>query len=69
MPLDFTPLLSSAGFTEKAGREVPRVTNRLLGQTFLHQDVEADKDDYYFVHRYREAFESMLKLSGFNLLH
>ena len=50
-------------------REVPRVTNRLLGQTFLHQDIEADKDDYYFIHRHRYAFESMLKFSGFNLLH
>ncbi len=69
MNLDFTPLLSSAGFTEKARREIPRVTNRLLGQTFLHQDVEADKEDYYFVHRHREAFEGMLKLSGYNLLH
>jgi hypothetical protein len=69
MLLDFTPILSSAGLTEKARREVPRVTNRLLGQTFLHQDVEADKDDYYFVHRHLEAFESILKLSGFSLLH
>jgi len=69
MPLDFSPLLSSAGLTEKARREVPRVANRLLGQTFLHQDVEADKDDYYFVHRHRDAFDSMLKLSGFSLLH
>lgn len=69
MSLDFTPLLSSVGLTEKERREVPRVANRLLGQTFLHQDVEADKDDYYFIHRHREAFESMLKLSGFSLLH
>ncbi|MBN2499315.1 MAG: DUF4194 domain-containing protein [Anaerolineales bacterium] len=69
MPIDFIPLLSSAGLSEKARREVPRVINRLLGQTFLHQDLEADKDDYYFVHRHRDLFESMLKLSGFSLLH
>jgi hypothetical protein len=69
MSLDFTPLLSSAGLNKKARREVPRIANRLLGQTFLHQDIEADKDDYYFVHRHRKTFESMLKLSGFNLLH
>lgn len=69
MTLDFTPLLSSAGLSEKARRVVPRITNRLLGQTFLYQDIEADKDDYYFVHRHRKAFESMLKLSGFSLLH
>jgi hypothetical protein len=69
MTLDFTPVLSTAGLTEKARREVPRIANRLLGQTFLHQDVETDKDDYYFVHRHREAFESVLKLCGFSLLH
>ena len=69
MTLDFIPTLSSAGLNEKARREVPRITNRLLGQTFLHQDIEADKDDYYFIHRHRKVFESMLKLSGFSLLH
>jgi hypothetical protein len=69
MSLDFNPLLSSAGLTEKERREAPRIANRLLGQTFLHQDIEADKDDYYFILRYRQVFESILKLSGFNLLH
>ena len=54
---------------EKSRRDVPRVVNRLLGQTFLYQDVDGDKDDYYFVHRHRPAFESVLKLAGFNLLH
>ena len=43
--------------------------NRLLGQTFLYQDVEGDKDDYYLVHRHRPVFESLLHLAGFNLLH
>ena len=69
MSLDLAPLLSSAGLTEKARRDVPRVINRLLGQTFLYQDVESDKDDYYFVHRHRQVFESLLLISGFNLLH
>ncbi len=54
---------------EKSRRDVPRVVNRLLGQTFLYQDVDGDKDDYYFVHRHRPVFESLLKLAGFNLLH
>lgn len=69
MSLDLDPLLSSAGLTEKARRDVPRVINRLLGQTFLYQDVESDKDDYYFIHRHRQVFESLLHLTGFNLLH
>ena len=40
-----------------------------LGQTFLYQDVETDKDDYYFVHRYRSIFEGLVELAGFQLLH
>ncbi len=54
---------------EKNRRDVPRIVNRLLGQTFLYQDVETDKDDYYIVHRYRNIFEGLLELSGFSLLH
>jgi hypothetical protein len=54
---------------EKSRRDAPRVVNRLLGQTFLYQDVDGDKDDYYFVHRHRPVFESVLQLAGFNLLH
>ena len=54
---------------EKAQRDLPRVVNRLLGQVFLYQDKEEDKDDYYFVHRHREACEAVLALTGFNLLH
>ena len=54
---------------EKSRREVPRIVNRLLGQTFLYQDVDSDKDDYYFVHRHRAVFEGLLELAGFNLLH
>jgi hypothetical protein len=54
---------------EKSRRDVPRVMNRLLGQTFLYQDVEADKDDYYTVHRNRPVYETLLHLAGFNLKH
>ena len=54
---------------EKLRRDVPRVVNRLLGQTFLYQDVETDKDDYYFVNRYRSIFEGLVSLAGFQLLH
>jgi hypothetical protein len=69
MPFDIATLLESTALPEKARRDVPRAVNRLLGQTFLHQDVEADKDDYYFVHRHREVFETLLALCGFKLLH
>lgn len=54
---------------EKSRRDFPRVVNRLLGQTFLYQDLNDDKDDYYFVYRHRAVFESVLALTGFNLLH
>jgi len=69
MPFDIETILESAVLPEKAQRDIPRAVNRLLGQTFLHQDVEADKDDYYFVHRHREVFETLLALCGFKLLH
>jgi len=69
MTIDTAPLLESAGLNEKARRDAPRVVNRLLGQTFLYQDAEGDKDDYYFVHRHRAVFESLLHLAGFHLLH
>jgi hypothetical protein len=69
MPFDIETILESAALPEKAQRDIPRAVNRLLGQTFLHQDVEADKDDYYFVHRHREVFETLLALCGFKLLH
>lgn len=54
---------------EKFRRDVPRVVNRLLGRTFLYQDVEEEKDDYYFVNRHRGVFEAILSLAGFRLLH
>jgi hypothetical protein len=67
MPFDSSLILND--IPEKSRREVPRHVNRLLGQTFLYQDADSDKDDYYFVHRYRSIFEGLLGLAGFNLLH
>src|SRR3990172_1476311 len=54
---------------EKSQRDLPRVINRLLGQVFLYQDKDEDKDDYYFIHRNRLACETALELTGFQLLH
>ncbi len=67
MPFNTDAIL--ADMPERLRRDVPRVVNRLLGQTFLYQDVETDKDDYYFVHRYRSIFEGLVELAGFQLLH
>jgi hypothetical protein len=58
-----------AEMPEKLRRDVPRLVNRLLGQTFLYQDIETDKDDYYTIYRYRVLFEGLLGLAGFQLLH
>ena len=69
MPFDTNTVLEATALPEKARREIPRVMNRLLGQTFLYQDDEADKEDYYFVHRHRAVFSALLAVSGFTLLH
>jgi hypothetical protein len=69
--MEFTmdAILETTALPEKARREVPRVLNRLLGETFLYQDDEADKEDYYLVHRHRAVFEALLAAAGFALLH
>lgn len=64
-----TAFFDQTDMPERVRRDVPRITNRLLGQTFLYQDVETDKDDYYTVYRHRPAFASILALAGFTLLH
>jgi hypothetical protein len=67
--MDADSFLAAAGLPDKAHSDFPRVVNRLLGQSFLYQDVEADKEDYYFIHRYQPAFEAALALAGFQLRH
>lgn len=62
-------IFEATALPEKAQRDIPRVMNRLLGQTFLYQDVESDKEDYYFVHRHRAIFSSLFAVAGFTLLH
>ncbi len=69
MLLSADTILEAAALPEKARRDVPRVMNRLLGETFLYQDDDADKDDYYFVHRHRPIFAALLAVTGFTLLH
>lgn len=69
MTLDADTFLSSTALPDRARRELPRVINRLLGQTFLHQDIDGDKEDYYFVQRHRDVIEVLLHLSGFSLKH
>jgi hypothetical protein len=54
---------------EKSQRDLPRVINRILGQAFLYQDKDEDKDDYYFVHRHRDTCQEVLELAGYTLLH
>jgi hypothetical protein len=69
MAFDVMQALESAGLPERTRKDVPRIVNRLLGQTFLYQDVDADKEDYYTVSRHRQAFDGVLALVGFTLLH
>ena len=69
--MEFTAesVLELTALPDKVRREVPRVVNRLLGQTFLYQDDDDSKEDYYLVHRHRGVFEALLGLSGFTLRH
>jgi hypothetical protein len=62
-------LLESSDLPEKVRQDVPRVMNRLLGNTFLYQSDEADKEDYYLIHRHRDVFATLLAMAGFTLLH
>lgn len=62
-------ILETTGLPERTRKDVPRIVNRFLGQTFLYQDVEIDKEDYYTVFRHRQVFEAALALAGFTLLH
>jgi hypothetical protein len=69
MTLNASTILETTALPEKTRRDIPRVMNRLLGQTFLYQDVDTDKEDYYFVHRHRAVFDALLAVAGFRLLH
>jgi len=69
MPFTFDDLLATTDLPEKTRREVPRVMNRLLGQTFLYQDQEGDKDDYYLLYRHRDVFAALFAAVGFTLIH
>jgi hypothetical protein len=62
-------ILEAAALPERVGRDLPRVMNRLLGQTFLYQDIDTDKDDYYFVQRHQAVVAAVLAVCGFKLLH
>jgi len=69
--MDFTAetVLEMTALPEKLKKEVPRVMNRLLGESFVHQEDEDSKEDYYLVYRHRQVFEALLGLAGFTLLH
>jgi hypothetical protein len=69
MPFTLETLLASTDLPEKTTREIPRVLNRLLGQTFLYQDQESEKDDYYLIYRHREVFAALCAATGFTLTH
>jgi hypothetical protein len=69
MPFTAETLFKTADIPEKIANEIPRVINRLLGQTFLYQDQENDKEDYYLVFRYRDIFAALFNAIGFALIH
>jgi len=69
MTFNANTILESTKLPEKARRQVPRVMNRLMGRTFLYQSDEADKQDYYLIHRHRDVFSTLFSLGGFTLLH
>ncbi len=62
-------ILNTTNLPEKNRKDIPRVMNRLMGHTFLYQDKDEEKDDYYFVHRHRAILTAMFSVSGFTLLH
>ncbi|MFC2037777.1 DUF4194 domain-containing protein [Chloroflexota bacterium] len=69
--MEFTAksVLEMTALPDRVRKEIPRVMNRLLGGSFLYQEDEDGKDDYYLVYRHRLVFETLLALSGFTLLH
>ena len=69
MPITLDTILEATDLPNKVRDEIPRVMNRLLGSTFLYQDQDADKDDYYTVFRHRDVFAAICSVAGFTLLH
>jgi hypothetical protein len=69
MTISADAILKSTALPEKTRNEIPRVMNRLVGQTFLYQEDDSDRDDYYLVYRHRAVFTALLAVSGFTLLH
>lgn len=69
MTFNINTILESTDLPEKARRQVPRVMNQLLGRTFLYQSDEADKENYYLIHRHRDVFATLFSVAGFTLLH
>ena len=69
MTFTASTILETTDLPEKTRREIPRIINRLLGQTFLYQDDESGKEDYYLVHRHRAVVAELLNVAGFTLLH
>jgi len=69
MDFNVKTIVESTDLPEKTQREIPRLMNRLLGQTFLYQDNDTDKDDYYLIHRHRSVFTALFGACGFTLLH
>jgi hypothetical protein len=69
MPFTVETLLQTTDLPEKTRREIPRVMNKLLGTTFLYQDEESDRDDYYLIYRHRDVFTALFAAIGFTLLH
>ena len=53
MTITADSILKSTDLPEKTRNEIPRVMNRLVGQTFLYQEDDSDKDDYYLAYRHR----------------
>lgn len=69
MPFNTSTILESTNLPQKTQRDIPRIINRMMGQTFLYQDNDTDKDDYYLVHRHRQIFTALFETCGFTLLH
>ena len=69
MTFNTDTILEATDLPPRVRREIPRLMNRLLGQTFLYQDKETDKEDYYIIHRHRSVFTALFGLTGFTLLH